>query len=143
MLLEDAEHPQNLILVALNGRGYFLWVEVEEPVGCESVHEVRGPALKLTHLDHSRGLATHQSIKSEGGGITRTLATRLKEKPLHDLSLFLWRGAQETTRIVWVVLGDKIQKDRIALPNWEVVVVMIDESGDLGRVRQRLSHVVR
>jgi len=60
--------------------------------------------------------------------IVRTLTASLEEKPLHDLSFLFSRFAQKSVDIVRIVSRGEVKDDSVALPDWEVVVVMIDES---------------
>jgi len=60
--------------------------------------------------------------------VVRALAASLEEKPLHDLSFIFGRIAQEAVGVVRIVSRSEVKDDSVALPDGEVVVVMIDES---------------
>jgi len=81
-------------------------------------------------LDSGGNLLGVQVDEPMGLAIIRSLAASLEEKPLHDLRLLFGSLAQESVRILGIVLRSQIEEDSIALPDGEVVVVVVNKSGN-------------
>ena len=110
--LEDSEHADDLLLVTLNGAGDLLGGEEEEPARLTKV--------RATGIYEHRACAVHQTRSRR----CSPLAGRLEEEPLGEGCLLLLVADRQF--VLLVVLVDEVEKDRVALPDCEVTVVMVD-----------------
>jgi len=94
----------------------------------ENSHDAKD--LVLIASDGRRDLLRVKIDEPMGLTVVRALATGLEEEPLINLRLFLKRLAHKSRLVLGIITIHQVEHDGVTLPDWEIVVVAIDESGN-------------